>query len=171
MVNDEDRFVLVAEFVDTAEAHLAKNFLESEGIPAMIQGDHMNTALVLLINPIKMHVREKDAARAVGLLAEIRAQIELDENWEDQAQGGYVCQSCDEPVPDGHTTCPNCYTPCESIRADAPRRWKPAPQEGVQPSKAPAGVTHRPPEPSIPEPAVSRPGCLGALLALFLLWR
>src|SRR5262249_21301956 len=123
----------------------------------------------------RLLVLEDQAARATALLADVEARIQLADDWEDQAEGDYVCQNCDEPVPDGFSVCPACETPCESIRTEAPRTRAPRTrpketEEGVKVPNPPGSVTSRPREVEAPTLADPRPGCLGLLLAVFVFW-
>src|SRR5262249_23586005 len=123
----------------------------------------------------RLLVLVEQAARATALLADVEARIQLADDWEDQAEGGNVCQNCDEPVPDGFSVCPACETPCQSIPTDVPRTRSPRPppkeaEEGVKAPEPPGGVTSRPREIEAPTLGDRRPGCLGLLLAVFFFW-
>lgn len=176
MATDNDRFVPVATYSNISEAQLAQNVLEDEGIQSFCEGELASSALGSMVgDQIRLQVLERDAAAAAVILAELQARVELPGDWEEQAEGGYVCQTCDEPVPDGFSACPSCATPCESIRTDVPRNRFPRAQpkvaeEGVRVPEPPGSVTNRPREIEAPELGDRRPGCLGLLLGVFLLW-
>lgn len=120
-----DNFVKVMTFNQSFEAQLAKNLLENEGIESLMSGEH--TSDVLFGNPglgdqIVLQVREEDAQRAAGILAEVAA-AKLEEHWEDQAEAAdvWICSICGEPVSNLLSVCYSCQTPREGIRASAPR--------------------------------------------------
>jgi hypothetical protein len=116
-----DRFVTVGTYALAYEAELARNMLGAEGIEAVVGGDLAGGLLPL--GEIQLQVREQDAARAAGILAEQAARATLDEGWEDRAESGagvWVCSLCGEPVPQDCTVCLSCRTPRDSIRADRP---------------------------------------------------
>lgn len=115
-------FVTVATFHRTAEAQLAKNLLESEGIPSILSGDL--TADMLPFgqagggDQITLQVGANDAQRAAGLLAEVAA-AKVDDNWEEEAESGsdvWICSICGEPISNRLSMCYACQTPREGIR-------------------------------------------------------
>src|SRR5262249_28610131 len=106
-----EQFVTVATFHRTSEAQLAKNLLQEEGIESIISGDI--TADMLPFgqagggDQIILQVREGDAHRATGLLAEVAA-AKLDDNWEDEAESGadvWLCTICGEPISNRLSIC------------------------------------------------------------------
>jgi hypothetical protein len=178
MRSSDDRYVLMRTYPDQSEAHMAKHMLEEEGISVILEDvETSNTFGVPALEGARARllVLEDDAARATALLADVESRIELADDWEDQAEGGYVCQTCDEPVPDGFSACPACSTPCESIRTNlpqvsAPRSRPRAADDGVKAPEPAGGVTSRPREVEAPVIGDRRPGCLGLLLAAFVFW-
>jgi rubrerythrin len=119
-----DKFLTVMTFNQSFEAQLAKNLLENEGIEALMAGEH--TSDVLFGNPglgdqIVLQVREEDAKRAAGILAEVAA-AKLEDNWEDEAESGdvWVCSICGEPISNLLSVCYSCQTPREGIRTAPP---------------------------------------------------
>jgi hypothetical protein len=144
-----DRLVTVATFTLDHEAHLARNLLLAEGIPAVLGGE-MSAALPLP-DQVHLQVRAGDASRAVALLAEAT----LEKDWERRAtRGVWTCSVCGDAVLEGATVCTTCATPRDAIRASredvrAPRP-RPAAPEGVQ---APGGLSREPPPPPPAPPA------------------
>jgi hypothetical protein len=122
-----EQFVTVATFHRTAEAQLAKNLLEEEGIASILSGDL--TADMLPFgqagggDQIVLQVRENDAQRAAGILAAVAA-AKLDDNWEEEAESGadvWLCTICGEPISNRLSICYACQTPRHGIRTSAPR--------------------------------------------------
>jgi hypothetical protein len=183
-----DRFVTIASFAFPPEAQMAKNLLESEGIPAILSGEMTATTLTGVLGQageVHLQVRDQDAGRAVSLLASVSAQASLDEDWETQAEAGLcVCSVCGMAVPRTESACPACGTPNERITTDRRNTW-PAParrpdseavkkNDQVQAS-APGPVNPEPAGTPEPVPARGRSGCAVLLIALlvvpvWLLW-
>jgi hypothetical protein len=122
-----EQFVTVATYNRTAEAQLAKNLLQEEGIASMFSGDL--TADMLPFgqagggDQIVLQVRASDAQRAAGILAAVAA-AKLDDNWEEEAESGadvWLCSICGEPISNRLSICYACQTPRDGIRASAPR--------------------------------------------------
>ncbi|HEY7330914.1 MAG TPA: hypothetical protein VH592_24955 [Gemmataceae bacterium] len=122
-----EKFVTVATYNRTPEAHLAKNLLEEEGIASMLSGEL--TADMLPFgqagggDQIVLQVPESAAQRAASILA-IVAAAKLEDNWEDEAESGsdvWICSICGEPISNRLSMCYSCQTPRESIRAAIPR--------------------------------------------------
>src|SRR5437763_1072174 len=115
-----NRFVTVASYAFTPEAQMAKNLLESEGIPVFLAGEMTAETLMGLGDEVHLQVREQDARRAVSLLASVDAGT-LDEDWETKAErdaGVWTCPLCGTPVKKGFKVCPDCQTPNEHITTD-----------------------------------------------------
>ena len=120
-----DHFVTVQKFNKSYEAQLAKNLLESEGIPSIVSGELSQDMMLAVtgLDEIALQVREEDAQRATGILAAVAA-AKLDEDWEEQAESGagvWTCSICGEPISNNLSVCYSCQTPRESIRAGDPR--------------------------------------------------
>jgi len=168
MVRPDDRYVLLRAFADQAEAHLAKQVLEQEGVSVIlegVQGASMFGGASLGGGEARLLVREDDAARATGMLADIEARVELSGDWEHEATRGYVCLLCGEAVEEGRPECPSCKTPCESV-VPAVRIERPVPPPAVDAFRPAAqGVTGKGPSPEAPG-GVPRPGCLWLLAHL-----
>lgn len=140
------KLVTVMKFNQHFEAHLAKNYLENEGIPSTVAGELTTETLfgnpVGLGDQIVLQVREEDAQRATGLLAEVAA-AKVEDNWEEEAESGadvWICSICGEPISNRLSMCYSCQSPRDGIRAAAPRdrtaiqqeRISPAPGEEIQ---------------------------------------
>lgn len=146
-----DKFVTVMTFNQSFEAQLAKNLLENEGIESLMSGEH--TSDVLFGNPalgdqIVLQVREEDAQRAAGILAEVAA-AKLDEDWEEEAESGadvWICSICGEPISNRLSMCYSCQTPREGIRASVPRDQTAIQQE---PDKTDSRLKQNPSEPNV----------------------
>jgi hypothetical protein len=122
-----ETFVTVATFHRTAEAQLAKNLLEEEGIASTLSGEL--TADMLPFgqagggDQIVLQVPESGAQRAAGILAAVAA-AKLDDNWEDEAESGsdvWMCSICGEPISNRLPMCYSCQTPREGIRTSTAR--------------------------------------------------
>jgi hypothetical protein len=112
-----DRLVTIASFTFTPEAQLAKNLLESEGIPAFIAGELATNAFGWAGTEAQLQVRAEDAPRAVSLLA--AAEASLEDDWETQAESGvWTCPLCGAAVRLGTAVCPACHTTNPGITPD-----------------------------------------------------
>ncbi len=121
-----DRFVTVASYAWTPEAQIAKNLLESEGIPAFVAGEQVANVFSGVVGEAQLQVREEDAPRAVSLLAAAAARVSLDANWEAQAERGVKpCTVCGMAYAIGEGVCPACGTADERITADRRGTWAP----------------------------------------------
>jgi hypothetical protein len=114
-----DRLVTIASFASTLEAQMAKNLLETEGIPALVGGELIAEAFSGGAGEAQLQVRAQDAPRAVSLLADVAAKASLDDDWETQAERGlWTCPLCGTASPVGATACPACGTANSGIRTD-----------------------------------------------------
>ena len=122
-----EKFVTVATYHRTSEAHLAKNLLEEEGIASTLSGEL--TADMLPFgqagggDQIVLQVPESAAQHAAGILATVAA-AKLDDNWEDEAESGsdvWICSICGEPISNRLSICYSCQTAREGIRTTTPR--------------------------------------------------
>jgi hypothetical protein len=70
----------VARFQTSAEAHVAKNALEAEGIRAMVADELMGWGRsgMAVHGGVKVQVREEDAERAAAVLRDAGGQSEVD---------------------------------------------------------------------------------------------
>jgi hypothetical protein len=68
------QLVTIATFGQLAEAHMAKNLLEAEGIEVFLAGEHVNDTFTLNIGPSgpKLQVPEDQANRATELLQAVK---------------------------------------------------------------------------------------------------
>jgi hypothetical protein len=129
------RSVVVATYIHSYEAELARNLLESQGVPAFLTGGSM-AGLASLLDAFRLEVHADDAQRASAILAEVA----LEDDWEQKAESGagvWTCSICGEPVSESMGVCFACSTPRDAIRADAPValhaiRDEPAPADGIQ---------------------------------------
>ncbi|HEY7422656.1 MAG TPA: DUF2007 domain-containing protein [Gemmataceae bacterium] len=120
-----DKFVTVQRFNNSFQAQLAKNLLENEGIESMVSGElAQDVMLGTGLHQIALQVHEDEAQRATSILAEVEAEAQLDDDWEEQAESGagvWTCSICGEPISNRLSICYSCQTPREGIRTDAPR--------------------------------------------------
>jgi hypothetical protein len=91
--------ITVAAFSDSAHAHIARGFLEAEGIESEIADEHVVGVHWLYSNAIggvKLLVPETDVARALELLGR-RSEVSPEESVEFRAVAGSgdQCPSCD----------------------------------------------------------------------------
>ena len=70
VADDQSEFVAVAEFLNPAEAHMAKGALEADGISVFIQGENANS-LVSMALGTQLLVSRKDEAAARELLGSV----------------------------------------------------------------------------------------------------
>lgn len=117
-----DKLVTVMTFNNSFEAQLAKNLLENEGIVSTVTGELSSDVLLgtgLACQQVALQVHERDAQRAVALLAEVA----LNKDWEDEAESGsdvWICSICGEPISNRLSICFACQTPREGIRTSTP---------------------------------------------------
>ncbi len=179
-----EQLVTIASFAFTPEAQLAKNLLESEGIPAFLAGELAAEALASAAGEARLQVRAQDAQRAVSLLAEVAAQASLDDDWETQAESGvWTCPLCGTAAPLGTNVCPACRTANPAITT-APRERPPDIERrpsGTEQVKTGNQIQESKPRPLLPDAEVGNKvnapngaaGCgvvLFGLLWLWLLW-
>ena len=100
------------ESVTGADAHLLRNFLEAEGIPAEVQGENLRIAYggVLKGSGQSVWVKEEDFEDALEVLARFRAGgpeagAEKLPDWK--------CARCGESNEGPFTECWKCLTPRE----------------------------------------------------------
>jgi hypothetical protein len=121
-----DKLVTVASYPTIHEAQLALGLLENEGITGFLAGAHGAAMLPAYgIQEVALQVWAEDALRAVGLLAAVAAQAELDDDWESQAEDGanvWICSLCGEPVSQRLEVCYSCQTPRDAIQQHNPAR-------------------------------------------------
>jgi hypothetical protein len=68
--NMQDALVTAAEFVQSMQAHAAKNYLEENGISSFIMNEHNAYQGFSNLVQVKLQVAAADLARARQLLAE-----------------------------------------------------------------------------------------------------
>jgi hypothetical protein len=131
-----DPVVTVAKFSNALEAELARNFLESHGIPAQVGGAEASTLQVGALGGLaQLYVRESDAEHAAELLRDHFEKAQLDDDWMDQAEDSpnfWVCPQCGASVSDELAACDACETTREAIQTkdrltSRRRRPRPAP--------------------------------------------
>lgn len=176
-----DHLVTVASFAFTTEAQLAKNLLESEGIPAFVAGALAADVLASAAGEAQLQVRAQDAQRAVSLLADVAAKAELADDWETQAESGvWTCSLCGTAVRLGVTVCPACRTANPGIttdRRDVQTDLDRGPRGSDQVKKGDQIQGSRP-QPLLPDTEGGREarapqgtaGCVVLILALPWLW-
>lgn len=64
----EDKFVIIAEYMNSIEAELARQTLEDFKIPAIIIGANAGDARIGVFQTVKLQVRQSDAERAMQIL-------------------------------------------------------------------------------------------------------
>ncbi len=92
------KFVTVGSFTSPWEAHIAKGFLESEGIPVVVRNEHHIAANWMLSNAlggVLLQVTEDNAVRALKALDSVR---------EGEAEKAIQHQFADMP----ENLCPEC---------------------------------------------------------------
>lgn len=116
-MNPDTRTVVVGKYQSTIEANLARNFLESEGIPCFL-GDELSKQSLNWYSFVRvtLYVDEADAARATALLAEVEMNATLDDDWESIAEQTAVCTLCGEPLLSEEVVCSTCSTPRDGVR-------------------------------------------------------
>jgi hypothetical protein len=182
-----DNSVVVARYIFSYEAELARNMLEAQGIAAYVTGGAIGLAHAA--DAFQLAVHSNDAVRASAILAAYEAEVSLEEDWENKAaegRGTWTCSVCGEPVAETMETCFACSTPRDAIRTDRPPTLR-APHRDIPPeaiqsedqtaSKRPLVVNTDPvlpegdPEPGSPEKAVALVGAdLLAQRAFLLSW-
>jgi hypothetical protein len=66
----EDKFVIIAEFMNSIEAELARQVLEDFQIPAIIVGANAGDARIGVFETVKLQVKESDVEQAKQILEE-----------------------------------------------------------------------------------------------------
>lgn len=72
MANKDTEIVLLEEFVNLADAHIAKGVLETNGVPCIIDNEIMSSVYPLTITPlgaIRLMVRRCDVETARRILS------------------------------------------------------------------------------------------------------
>jgi hypothetical protein len=64
----EDKFVIIAEFMNSIEAELARQTLADFQIPAILVGANAGDARIGVFQTVKLQVKESDAAQAMEIL-------------------------------------------------------------------------------------------------------
>jgi len=79
----KDRLITVAAFQSPAEAALAQQRLEAEGMPAFVADQAMAVHFSMAIGGAKLQVPQSHAARAREILRQLPSAAELAEEDED----------------------------------------------------------------------------------------
>lgn len=102
MNSTSTRLVVVASFLDTHQAHVARLRLEAEGIRAALDGEHhiaMDWMISNAVGGVKLLVLDSDVEQATRILQEDEtekdAAIASDEPIDDDAESCPACQSMD----------------------------------------------------------------------------
>lgn len=155
----EDRLVQIATFAVAPEAHIAKNMLASEGIEAILDGEEVSAAIMLLpaTGGVRLFVHAADADRATMLLAEAQSGGIGDEE-DDPFRSGrvWVCRFCDTPVSADLRRCPECDSPRADFHDEDPRSLRPRTEED-QPRPRVEAIQTREPRPLPTPPAEPMP--------------
>jgi hypothetical protein len=117
-MNRDDRTTVVGNFGSAIEADLARNLLEREGIPCLLDdADAKNIFGIARLNiSIQLSVPVEDAARATALLVEAELNATLDDDWESIAEQTAVCTLCGEPLLSEEVVCSTCSAPRDGVR-------------------------------------------------------
>src|SRR2546430_16591457 len=110
-----DKFITIASHMTGPEAHLAKNSLELEGIPAFLADEQTDNALGLVVgfvHGVKLLVAEADAERAHGILAAL-AEEPADAAPDERLATTRTCPVCGEPFDPDLESCPVCGPPAD----------------------------------------------------------
>jgi rubrerythrin len=182
-----ERFVTVATYPMAYEAELAKGLLAREGIESLVLGELSANAFSGVSSfgdQMRLQVHEDDAQRATRILAAQAAHVELEDNWEDEAENATaVCTLCGTALSDDQSVCPTCQTPRDAFQQAVPRnslfvQTEPQPpldDEGIQPTptlKAPGSPAPEEKEEDTPEapPLPHEKRARGAFLLAALGW-
>jgi ribosomal protein L40E len=98
----------IATFATAAEAHIARNVLESEGIAAYLDFTNIAGALGLsgsIMCEVKLQVAEADQERARELLAQRTTHLQA------IAGNSRICPKCGAKVPPDFEVCWSCQSP------------------------------------------------------------
>ena len=108
----EITLINVATFDNPTIAHIARSRLESEGILAVLDGEHhvaMDWMITNAVGGVKLLVRSTDSDSAIRILTETPEVFQHD-------------QASDCPRDDGDICCPDCESP-ETYRERMKRKW------------------------------------------------
>jgi rubrerythrin len=113
-----EKNVVVAEFDNAAEAHLARNQLEAASIRAVVVNDEANAANFSVFGRmpyaprVQVLVTQSLAKRAREVIRS-RGKQKLAKNWEKKVEqmDGWLCQLCDTFVEEDVDVCPACAEP------------------------------------------------------------
>lgn len=99
----EDKLVIIAEYMNSIEAELAKQVLEDFQIPAIIIGANAGDARIGVFETVKLQVKQSDADQAMQILEEQKQGNEPEEYEVMSAEGetsstdGDESDEADEP--------------------------------------------------------------------------
>jgi len=138
-----DRFITLANFLDSGEAQVVRNCLEAEGIRVMMSNTGSAKSLLglptVMGDQIALVINASDEDRARQVLAELVGDRELgpdpDEPADDLSAEVWVCSLCGAPVSVSLSTCPDCRTPRSAVTTAGA-----APEVGIKVERSRSGI-------------------------------
>jgi hypothetical protein len=124
-----DKLVAIASHLTAQEAHLAKNSLEAEGIPAFLGDEESDNVLGLVVGfvkGVKLLVADHQAERASEILATL-AGSPADAPIDERMATTRTCPVCGEAFEPDCDYCPHCGPPADELVK---------PSESIQESKS-----------------------------------
>ena len=82
----EDKFVIIAEYMNSIEAELARQVLEDFKIPAIIMGQNAGDGRIGFFETVKLQVKQSDTDQARQILEEQEHGDETNEPQEPEEQ-------------------------------------------------------------------------------------
>jgi hypothetical protein len=119
----DDKLVTIASHLTGPEAHLAKNSLETEGIPAFLADEQTDNALGLVVgfvHGVKLLVAEQHAERAGAILATL-SENPADAPPDERLATTRTCPVCGDAFDPDLDYCPVCGPPA-AVAVEAARR-------------------------------------------------
>jgi len=71
-----DKFITIAEYMNSIQAQMDKQVLEDFEIPAIIVGENAGELRIGVLEPIRLQVKEEDAEEAKQILEDQQQPIE-----------------------------------------------------------------------------------------------
>jgi hypothetical protein len=120
-----DKLVTIASHLTAQEAHLAKNSLEGEGIPAVLADEETENLLgfmVGFVGGVKLLVTEDHAHRACELLATLSGNP-ADAPPDERVTTTRTCPSCGQAFGAESDDCPQCGPPADTAVESSEEPW------------------------------------------------
>src|SRR5262245_10040314 len=92
-----EQFIALASFTHAAEAHMVLSHLEEAGVRAFLSGE-MTAGVMADLRPlgpqVTLHVAASEVKRALDVVAWLRQDAPLSDEWEQDAESSDVVWKC-----------------------------------------------------------------------------